>query len=326
MPKIDGAVTGQLSGVPFEPERIYFEGWMFHFHQREDLEFTIHMNLEKGELPVDLELVFDENSDSFDSPAIFIDTAESGNDFGKTDIVQDGYRLRLVTGPLTDNRIPGRIELEFHPDQRTRVVGNFEAMVEGRVDIEPDLTRAGLSSFRYLGFQHLMQTHPDAALEFEENIASYQTGDVSKETQYGSTVIVYRVGETEHFVIYQMQSRNGRWEVVRALEPGQLAEAHPLVEPEPDTIAGVKLVAARHLEVWLKDNHADRVPWHVSVYGSQNFELGRASLKADIHLRGDDAAIKRRLYLERENGDWRYVRDLTDDERFKRKTGEIVAK
>ena len=55
-------------------------------------------------------------------------------------------------------------------------------------------------------------------------------------------------------------------------------------------------------------------------------QLGRAGLNAEVHLRGDDAAIKRRLYMERVDGEWRYVRDLADDERFKRKTGEIVAK
>ena len=190
MANIDGPVTGQLAGFPFEPQRIYFEGWVFYFHQREDLEITMHLNLDKGALPVDLELVFDENSDGFDSPTLFIDTPESGNEFGKTDVVRDGYRLRFVTGKLTGNRIPGRIELELHPDQRTRVVGNFEAMIEGRVDIEPDLTRAGLSSFRYLGFQHLKQTHPDTALVFEDNVASYQTGDASKQTQYGPRALV----------------------------------------------------------------------------------------------------------------------------------------
>ena len=299
---------------------------MFHFHQREDLEVSIHLNIDEGELPVDLELVVDENSDSFDSPTIFIDTPESGNDFGKSEIVQGGYRLRLVTGSLTDNRIPGRIEFELDPSQRTRVIGNFEARVEGRVDIEPDLSRAGLSSFRYLGFQHLKQTHLDAELEFEDNIASYQTGDASKGTQYGHTVIVYRVDETEHFATFQLQTRDGQWEVVRALEPGQLAVAHPLVEPESDSIAVVTLAAARHVETWFNQNHSDRVPWSVTIFGSRNMQLGRAALNAEIHLRGGDALIKRRLYLERENGEWRYVRDLADNERFKRKTGEIVVK
>ena len=326
MPKSDGEVTGQLAGVPFEPQRIYFEGWVFHFHQREDLEVSIHLNIDDGELPVDLELVVDENSDSFDSPTIFIDTPESGNDYGKSEIVQGGYRLRLVTGPLTDNRIPGRIEFELDPSKRTRVIGDFESRVEGRVDIEPDLSRAGLSAFRYLGFQHLKQTHAGMTLDFEENIASYQTGDAAKSTQYGHTVIVYRVDEIEHFATFQLHTRDGRWEIVRALEPGQLAAAHPLVEPEPDSIAVTTLAAARHVETWLNRNHSDRVPWSVTIFGSRNMQLGRAALNAEIHLRGDDALIKRRLYLEREKDAWRYVRDLADNERFKSKTGEIVVK
>lgn len=325
-PGIKGAVKGQLAGFPFEPHRIFFEGWVFTFHQREDFEFTVHLNLDKDALPEQLELVVDENSTAFDSPTIFIDYPEGDSEFGKTNIVQDGYRMRLVTGKLTGNRIPGSIELDLHPSQRTHVAGNFESFVEGRVDVEPDLTRAGLSSFRYLGFQYLEQIHLGAALEIDDNVASYQTGDASKDTQYGHSVLAYRIGEQEHVVTVQLKTRDGRWEIVGALEPGQLAAAHPLIEPEPGSIGVVTLAAARHVEIWLNENHPDRVAWTVSVFGPRNMQLGRAGLNAHIHLRGDDAPIKRRLYLERAEADWRYVRDLADDERFKRKTGEIVPK
>jgi hypothetical protein len=337
-----GQVDGQVAGWPFKPERVAletrtwtrlgdggsrparFEKLSLVFDHRKDLQVEVSDLPDDYDLETGLELRVTPDNQSFDLPKLTIKSPKSGSSFPNTDIVHNGYDLNLVLEPLDGNRVNGRITLGLAPDRKTRISGSFRAWVDGQLDIEPDLTRGGAGSFKYLVYQYLKDLHSGSTIAFEDSISSHQVGDASKRLT-GSMSAIYTVDGKETAGTFRMATSDGCWQLVDSLAATQLPEANPVDPPDPDNERQwVRYLAAKRTEQWIQQAHPGKYPWVANHTGTTSVKVGYADIHLRLQFHGESDAIERRYYYRRENGEWRYIRELEKNEKLDRETGEIL--
>jgi hypothetical protein len=207
---------------------------------------------------------------------------------------------------------------------KTRFAGTFKAWVDGHPDIEPDLTRGGGQTFKYIAFQYLKEIHPGSEVTIKDDTYSHQVGDASRLLR-GHIMVVYSVDGEEAASMLRISTSEGYWRVVDSLDATYLAEAHPIEVPDPKNEGQwVNYLAAMHTEEWFREQHPGKYPWSVRFTGDSNTEIGYADINLRLKPYGDSDAIERRYYFLRRDGKWRYIRDLKEDEQIDGNTGKVV--
>ncbi len=344
-----GPVEGQLAGRPFNPDRVAlkvttpwtvaggqtrdaggrvkskgFERLSLLLHAGEDFQVEIEGLPDSYDFATGLDLRVSKEQKKSGQPKLIMRSPQSGSDLPKTEFVSDRYDLDLKLAPLRGNRLRGRISLSLPLFMKTRFAGTFKAWVDGHPDIEPDLTRGGGQTFKYIAFQYLREIHPGSEVTIKDDTYSHQVGDASTLLR-GHIMVVYSVDGEEAASMLRISTSEGYWRVVDSLDATYLAEAHPIEVPDPKNEGQwVNYLAAMHTEEWFREKHPGKYPWSVRFTGASNTEIGYA----DIHLRlkpyGDSDAIERRYYFLRKGGKWRYIRDLKEDEQIDGNTGKVV--
>lgn len=346
-----GPVKGQLAGTPFKPGRAALKvdtSWTIGNDQTRDavraikakrLE-SLSLVLEAGR---DLQIQIEGLPESYDfatglklrvipgpakpgQPRLILTSPQSGNPFPKIDTILDDYDLDLRLQPLKGNRVNGRIALLLPEDKKTNFSGKFEAWVDGHPEIEPDLTRGGQQTFRYLTYQYLKEIHPGSAITIKDDTYAHQVGDASRMLT-GHIMVVYSVDGEEHASILRVTTSEGYWRVLDSMDATYLAEAHPATIPDPKNEGQwLNYLAARQTEEWFREEHPGKYPWSVRLTGTSNSEIGYAEIHLRLEPYGEPEALERRYYFLRRDGRWRYIRDLKKGEEIDQKTGKVLVK
>lgn len=346
-----GPVEGRLAGRPFKPERVALKvttGWTAaggrirvaggtaRSKEFERLSLVLDagkdLKIEIEGLPVDydfaagLNLRIRKGRPKPVPPTLTLTSPQTGVGLPKTERVSDRYDLDLELDPLRGNRIRGRISLVLPSYMQTRFAGSFNAWVDGHPDIEPDLTRGGAPTFKYLAFNYLKDVHPGSEISIKDDTYSHQVGNASN-LLAGYIVVVYSVDGEEAAAILRIETSEGYWRVLDSLDATYLAEAHPIEVPDPDNEGQwVNYLAARQTEEWFREEHPGKYPWGVRFTGDSNTEIGYADIQLSLKPYGDSDSIERRYYFLRKDGKWRYIRDLKEDEEIDPDTGKVVKK
>lgn len=347
-----GPVEGQLSGSAFKPERVAlkvttdwtaagrgltrvaggavkskgFERLSLVLDAGKDLRIEIEGLPEDYDFAAGLNLHVKKGRKKPGQPKLTLTTPQSGGGFPKTDFVSDHYDLDLELDPLRGNRINGRISLSLPSYKKTEFAGTFKAWVDGHPDIEPDLTRGGGPTFKYLAFNYLKDIHPGSEVAIKDDTYSHQVGDASN-LLAGYIMVVYAVNGEETATILRIETSEGYWRVLDSLDATYLAEAHPIEVPDPKNEGQwVNYLAARQTEEWFREEHPGKYPWGVRFTGDSNTEVGYAEIHLSLKPYGEPDAIERRYYFLRNDGRWRYIRDLKEDEEIDKNSGKVVKK
>ncbi len=344
-------VEGQLAGKPFKPARVAlkvdtdwtavagqtrvsartfkssgFDRLSLVLDAGKDLQIEIDGLPKSYDLAKGLELRIVKGPMKSAKPKLTLRQPRSGNALPKIEHVYDRYELYLKLNPLRGNQIKGGISLTLPKYMQTSFAGTFRAWVDGHPDIEPDLTRGGAQTFKFIAFQYLKEIHPGAQITIKDDTYSHQVGDASN-LLAGYIMIVYTVNGEEMATILRIETSEGYWRVLDSLDATYLAEAHPIEVPDPK-IEGqwVNYLAARHTEEWFREQFPGKYPWGVRFTGTSNTEVGYADIHLSLRPYGEPDNIERRYYFLRRDGRWRYIRDLKDEEMVDQKTGQVVRK
>jgi hypothetical protein len=344
-----GPVEGQLAGRPFNPDRVAvkvttpwtvaggqtrvvgggvkskgFERLSLLLDAGEDFQVEIEELPASYDLAIGLDLRVTRDQKKSGQPRLTLRSPQSGSDLPKTELISDRYDLDLKLAPLRGNRLSGRISLSLPLFMKTRFAGTFKAWVDGHPDIEPDLTRGGGQTFKYIAFQYLKEIHPGSEVTIKDDTYSHQVGDASRLLR-GHIMVVYSVDGEEAASMLRISTSEGYWRVVDSLDATYLAEAHPIEVPDPKNEGQwVNYLAAMHTEEWFREQHPGKYPWSVRFTGDSNTEIGYADINLRLKPYGDSDAIERRYYFLRRDGKWRYIRDLKEDEQIDGNTGKVV--
>ncbi|MDX1528100.1 MAG: hypothetical protein R3337_05695 [Gammaproteobacteria bacterium] len=342
-------VEGQLDGKPFKPARVAlkvdtdwtvlagqtrvsarsikssgFDQLSLVLDAGKDFQIEIEGLPESYDFTRGLELRIVKGPMKSKKPKLTVRQPQRGNELPKVNHVYDRYELYLKLDPLRGNRIKGGISLKLPAYMRTQFGGTFRAWVDGHPDIEPDLTRGGAQSFKFIAFQYLKEIHPGSEITIKDDTYSHQVGDASN-LLAGYIMMVYSVDGEEAATILRIETSEGYWRVLDSLDATYLAEAHPIEVPDPQNEGQwINYLAARHTEEWFREKHPGKYPWGVRFTGTSNFEVGYADIHLSLRPYGDPESIERRYYFLRRDGRWRYIRDLKDEEMVDDKTGKVV--
>ncbi len=342
-------VEGQLDGKPFKPARVAlkvdtdwtvlagqtrvaarkvkssgFDQLSLVLDAGKDFQIEIEGLPESYDFTKGLELRIVKGPMKSKKPKLTVRQPQRGNELPKVNHVYDRYELYLKLDPLRGNRIKGGISLKLPAYMRTQFAGTFRAWVDGHPDIEPDLTRGGAQSFKFIAFQYLKEIHPGSQITIKDDTYSHQVGDASN-LLAGYIMMVYTVDGEEAATILRIETSEGYWRVLDSLDATYLAEAHPIDVPDPQNEGQwVNYLAARHTEEWFREQFPGKYPWGVRFTGISNTEIGYADIHLSLRPYGNPETIERRYYFLRRDGRWRYIRDLKDEEMVDDKTGKVV--
>ncbi len=342
-------VEGQLAGKPFKPGRVAikvdtdwtavagqtrvaartvkssgFDQLSLVLDAGKDFHIEIEGLPESYDFTKGLELRIVKGPMKSKKPKLTVRQPQRGNELPKVNQVYDRYELYLKLDPLRGNRIKGGISLKLPAYMQTEFAGTFRAWVDGHPDIEPDVTRGGAQTFKFIAFQYLKEIHPGSEITIKDDTYSHQVGDASN-LLAGYIMMVYVVDGEEAATILRIETSEGYWRVLDSLDATYLAEAHPIEVPDPQNEGQwINYLAARHTEEWFREKHPGKYPWGVRFTGTSNFEVGYADIQLSLRPYGDPEAIERRYYFLRRDGRWRYIRDLKDEEMVDDKTGKVV--
>ncbi len=338
-------VKGELAGKPFKPKRVALKvatwsttktGGGSNSTQVERLSLVLEggddLQIEIQDLPrgynfsKGLKISVDPDKYKPDQPRLKLMTPQSGGHFPKTEIIPDGFELELKLNRLRGNQVSGEIFLALPERAKTQVAGRFKAWVDGHPEIEPDLTRGGSQTFRYLTFQYLKEIHPGAVISIKDDSYAHQVGDVSRNLT-GHIQVVYTVNGQEKASILRMETSAGYWRVLDSLDATYLPDAHPIEIPSPKNVGQwVNYLAATHTEEWFREQYPGKVPWSATFTGTSNTTVGFAEVHLRLKPYGEPDSIQRRYYFLRTDGRWRYIRDLKESEEIDQTTGKVVKK
>lgn len=303
-------LQGTVAGRPFQVADAKLRDGILEVRQGEDffadLEVTLFLFLDRGELPEGKRWLIGADDSEFGNPHVHVAYRDRSRSLPASMSYMDGYALDLRFGKAEGLRIPVEMRLQIAGSAPTDLSGAFVADVEGLVlrggiaDRQSD----GILTIEWVADRWLEDEVGGEVEVVEHRGTMFHHTGPGGGLRTGWTEVEYRSGpgaELEEARFLLVKGDDG-WTVDHRFGASALRQAHPLDEPSvADPFRYLPFVAARDLE----QKYAGQPIYDAEFETSVGAEEGQVEVSYRVGDREAETKSTSYRFVRGEEATWR---------------------